>query len=238
MVFVLGNMAMLIGKSAVIAEHWRIIMNNKIRFRRLSVVVLYAVFYLATFYLLEQRKVPYHMIHTSLDDKIPFCEYFIVPYLLWFLFVLAAVCYFIFFNESEQEYRKLTATLMIGMTVFLVVSYLYPNGQNLRPVLTDDNIFCRIVMILYASDTPTNILPSLHVFNAVACCTALLNNASCRNHKILSGGIVLLTVLIVLSTMFLKQHSVIDVLIALSGNAVLAQVCYGKYALSLSSKTA
>ena len=37
---------------------------------------------------LEQRNVTsYHLIYTSLDSKIPFSEYFIVPYLLWFIYV-------------------------------------------------------------------------------------------------------------------------------------------------------
>ena len=51
-------------------------------------VLLYAFLYLPWFFWLESRaNLPYHVIHVWLDDKIPFVEYFIVPYLLWFVYV-------------------------------------------------------------------------------------------------------------------------------------------------------
>lgn len=51
------------------------------------------------------------------------------------------------------------------MTVFLLVSFLYPNGHELRPALELENVFQKAVWLLYQADTPTNILPSVHVFN-------------------------------------------------------------------------
>ena len=35
-------------------------------------------------------------MHTALDDLIPFNEYFIVPYLMWFLYVAATIAFFFF----------------------------------------------------------------------------------------------------------------------------------------------
>lgn len=69
---------------------------------------------------------------------IPFCEYFIIPYLMWFLYIALTVGYFAFINKNKQEYYQLIFTLGLGMTLFLVVSYFYPNGQDLRPHLTGD----------------------------------------------------------------------------------------------------
>ena len=37
-----------------------------------------------------------HVIHCSLDDIIPFCEYFIIPYILWFLYIAAGLIFFFF----------------------------------------------------------------------------------------------------------------------------------------------
>jgi membrane-associated phospholipid phosphatase len=111
---------------------------------------------------------------------------------------------------------------MIGMTTFLAVSYLYPNGQDLRPVLADGNCFVQAVKYLYRIDTPTNVLPSIHVFNAVTCCVAICKNQVCRGRRPLMVGTVVLTALIVLATMFLKQHTVVDVALAL----ILYGVCY------------
>ena len=98
-----------------------------------------------------------------------FCEIFIIPYFLWFFYIAAAVLYFAFFNNSRAEYIRLLLNLGIGMTAFLLVSYIYPNGLTLRPVeFPRDNIFTDMVRLLYRIDTPTNVLPSIHVYNSVA----------------------------------------------------------------------
>ena len=185
--------------------------NNK----NLWIVPAYGIFYLIMFFVLENRSVNYQVIYSPLDDLIPFCEYFIIPYVLWFLFMAATVIYFMFFQDSLEEYRKLISMLGTGMTVFLIVSFVIPNCHNLRPVLPEDgNVFVKAVRILYTIDTPTNLLPSIHVFNTLACYTAIVNNERCTQNKVIRYGSKLLAILIILSTVFLKQHSVIDVSIA------------------------
>ena len=94
----------------------------------------YAVFYIVMFHFLEQRYVPYyHVLHTAFDDMIPFCEFFIVPYLLWFPYMLFTVLYFIFRKGDHKEYYQLCCNMIMGMTIFLIVSWLFPNMQQLRP---------------------------------------------------------------------------------------------------------
>jgi membrane-associated phospholipid phosphatase len=177
------------------------------------VIVIYSILYLLLFSYLEQRKVyGYHVVHTVFDDMIPFCEFFVVPYLLWFPYMIAAVWYFIFKNKNKREYYQLTLNLMMGMTVFLIVSYVYPNVQHLRPaIFPRENVFTNIVRWLYRTDTPTNILPSIHVFNSLAVYMSLSNCEALRDRKFIRYGSLILTILIIMSTMFLKQHSVIDV---------------------------
>ena len=176
-------------------------------------ITIYALIYLLLFQYLEQRPIyQYHVIHTVFDDYIPFCEYFIVPYLLWFPYMFGAVAYFIFWNDNKREYYQLTKNLCMGMTIFLIVSFIYPNGHMLRPVTFEhDNIFVHMVQWLYASDTPTNILPSIHVFNSLAIHRAITSCQRLKDHHGIRMASWTLTLLIILSTMFLKQHSVVDV---------------------------
>jgi len=195
----------------------------KIKGKNIWIVPAYLIFYLVSFFWLEQMDVKHYVVQCSLDDKIPFCAYFIVPYLLWFVFVAATVAYFTLFNESVREYGRLIATLAAGMTTFLVVSYVCPNMHLLRETPTEPGIFHDAVRFLHRVDTSTNVFPSIHVFNAVACYLALKNNDKCRNKKGFMVGVQILTVSIVLSTMFLKQHSIIDVL----GALVFNWICYG-----------
>lgn len=179
--------------------------------------------YMITFSYIENRDVHHYIIHTTIDEQIPFCEYFIVPYLLWFVFVAATVLYFMFFNKNKwKEYYQLIITLGSGMTIFLIISLIFPNGQDLRPTLSGNSIFIKAVQFIYDTDTPTNVLPSIHVFNSLACCGAILKNKRNKFKKSSDMLTVALTILIIMSTMFLKQHSVIDVILA----ALMYTGCY------------
>ena len=183
------------------------------KYRHGFVILIYSIVYTMLFAYLEQRTVyGYHVVHTVFDDAIPFCEYFVVPYLLWFPYMILAVLYFIFINKNKHEYYQLIFNLMMGMTIFLIVSYVYPNVQHLRPTeFPRDNVFTDMVRLLYRTDTPTNILPSIHVFNSLAIHMSLTNCEALRERRGVRFASLTLTVLIILSTMFLKQHSVIDV---------------------------
>lgn len=177
------------------------------------VIACYALCYMMAFRYLEQRQVfGFHVVHTVFDDMIPFCEYFIVPYLLWFPYMVGAVLYFIFINKNKHEYYQLSFNLMMGMTIFIVISYVYPNVQHLRPeTFARSNVFTSLVSMLYQADTPTNVLPSIHVFNSLAIHLAIDSCEALQNKKWVRHASLMLTILIVLSTMFLKQHTVVDV---------------------------
>ena len=190
-------------------------------------VFLYWLIYLPWFGWLERTVTTnFHVLESTWDKYIPFCEYFIVPYLLWFPFVAAVITWF-FLKEDRKSFYQMTAYLYAGMTLFLVFCTLYPNGLNLRPqVIPRDNIFVDMVRAIWAVDTPTNVLPSLHVFNSVACCVAVFRSEKLKKYPFLLGLTLSLTVAICLATMFLKQHSVIDVVMALFMAFVLYHAIY------------
>lgn len=194
------------------------------RWKDAGLVVAYMIFYLCFFNYLEHRTgVQVHMLQMRIDYRIPFCEYFIVPYLLWFPYVGITAVYFTLFNDNRTEFYQLAVCMGIGMTLFLIVSYLFPNGQNLRPyTFARHNIFTELVKELYKIDTPTNVMPSLHVFNSIMCCTAIRESRSLRKNKLVRWGSWVLTVLIIAATMFLKQHTVLDVVAALA----MARICW------------
>jgi membrane-associated phospholipid phosphatase len=194
------------------------------RYKHGFIVLFYAVFYMICFYALEQRSdVEFHIIHTPLDDYIPFCEYFIVPYIFWFVYMFIAILFFIFINPNKREYYQMILSLGTGMTLFLLISYLYPNGLNLRPQnLVHGNLFTDVVILLYSHDSPTNVFPSIHVFNSLAIHTAIARSRMLDQDRWIKWASFVLTVAIIASTLFLKQHSVLDVI----GGIVLAIITY------------
>ena len=174
-------------------------------------VFLYAFIYFPWFSYVEKHITKnFHVIHTALDEKIPFIEAFIIPYYLWFPFMVVPVLYFLW--KDKEEFYAVTKFLIIGMTVFLIISSIYPNGQILRPTTFErDNIFVDMVKQLYKVDTPTNIFPSIHVYNSIGIYIAVKNSKHLKSYKWVQVSTLILTVLIILSTVFLKQHSVLDV---------------------------
>ena len=194
--------------------------------KRLSSIVIFGIVYMSTFFVLEQRDVPIHIIHTALDDIIPFCEYFIVPYVIWYAYVVGTILYLGLTDKSAKEYYGLIWSMMLGMVVFVLVCLIYPNGQNLRPTALPDNVFGQAVAYLYTIDTSTNILPSLHVFVSVACDIALCRDPRFKKHPTWIWASHILTISICLATMFLKQHSAIDVITALICNLAIYLFVY------------
>lgn len=186
----------------------------------------YGILYMTWFGWLEEHVTRhYYVIESPLDRFIPFIEIFVIPYLLWFIFCFATMMY-LFFTDKNDYYKavKLMAT---GMTLFLIICTIFPNGQHLRPTfLVNDNIFIDLVKIIYRTDTPTNVLPSLHVFNSIGCYIAITHNKKLQQNKFIQKGSLVLTVLIVLSTVFLKQHSIIDMIAAFIMIAVLYPFVY------------
>lgn len=194
---------------------------------------LYFLIYLPWFAWLEKTvgHSPEYIIHVKIDDLIPFNEYFIIPYMLWFVFIGFWVMFFFF--KDTKEFYQLTCFLFIGMTIFLIVCTLFPNGQELRPTeFARDNIFVDLVKRLYKLDTPTNIAPSIHVYNTLCVFFAVKRSAYLKEHvtpftrRILYLITGTLSVLIILSTMFLKQHSAFDVITAFIMWAVLYRLIY------------
>ncbi len=186
--------------------------------------LLYMPIYLIWFTLLEKKVAEdedIFIIETEIDEMIPFCEGFIVPYCLWFAFIAVVVLYFFFTNKSE--FFRLCIYLYSGMTVFLIICTFWHNGLELRPDLSKigrDNIFLDFVKRLYMMDTADNVFPSIHVYNSVCAAVAVCRNEKLRNMPVIKNGTVILAVLIILSTVFLKQHSILDVLAGLTLSVV------------------
>lgn len=184
--------------------------------RPLLFMAAFFAFYLLAFFVLEQRSAgPLVWVHCRLDDLIPFCKYAIVPYCLWFVWIPFTLFYFLL-CMPRAEFSRLCLPLFAGMTAALVFYALVPTGLDLRPYrVSGTDVFARAVRLLYSVDTATNVCPSIHVYNSVTlalayCRSPHFERASLRWVRPAAVG---LCSAIVLSTVLLRQHSVIDVLL-------------------------
>ncbi len=176
-------------------------------------ILIYAPIYMIWFIAIEKHTFShYSIIHTAIDDIIPFNEIFVIPYYMWFLYVSLTLLFFMFSFDVEDYYKNFIF-LATGMTVFLVVSTLFPNMHHLRPVVMPrDNVLTHLVQMIYRTDSPANLWPSIHVYNSLGTMIAVHHSKRIkRTGKIISDFI---GISIILSTMFIKQHSVYDVITA------------------------
>lgn len=182
-----------------------------------SILILYLPVYLSWFIYLEERtNVEFTYIHCKVDDYIPFCEIFIIPYLLWFLYVAVSLLFLFFQTKHLDDFYRCAAILLLGMTTSLIIYTVFPNAQNMRPhTFERDNIFTQIISVLYATDTDTNVCPSIHVFNSIAINVAISDSWYFKDKRIIRLCSTILCVLICISTLVLKQHSFIDAVCAL-----------------------
>lgn len=196
-------------------------------FCHLKLLLFWPLFLLAFQYAERFLIVPkYHPVYSPLDDMIPFHEIFVIPYMFWFVYLIGMNLYTLLYDIDS--FRRLTRFIIITYTAALVIYFLFPTCQNLRPVEFErDNILTRFVAGFYKFDTNTNVCPSIHVIGSVAVWAAGWNAPKLQKKR-WKVGFTVITILICLSTVFLKQHSVVDIIAALPIYVIAYRICYRK----------
>lgn len=195
-------------KPVVDYRNFRLHKLNDPQFSHLKLLAGWIFYFLA--YILTENLIPYDkctVIHCKLDDLVPFCEYFVIPYVGWYLLVAGSLLYFALYNIKSFE--NLQKYIIITQVVAMAVYIIFPNRQDLRPAaFARDNVFTRIVGLLYTLDTSTNVCPSLHVAYSIGLASVWTKEKGV--HWAFKTFMVVAVILVCLSTVFLKQHSAVD----------------------------
>jgi len=189
------------------------------KYKHFSLVSLYG-FAQIFFQYCERTVQPKYIMYSPLDNYIPFVKYFVVPYLFWFIYMGIGFLYLGL--VSKKDYYRLCIYMFGGMYLCYILYLMFPNGQQLRPVITENDIFSRMIKHIYATDTPTNVAPSIHVYNSIAVHVALIKSSRFKKNRLAKLASLICMLLICASTVLIKQHSIKDVLWAI----VLAVVFY------------
>ena len=207
----------------MIIESDYIIMKELIKKRHLIPITVWFVIYMGLFGFLEI--VPpkdVHLIHCALDDRIPNMAIFIYPYVSWFPYIVVCAALAIK-NLDDRQFKKAVLVLTTGMNIFLFISYVWPTGLDLRESIVYDlhTLSGNLLKFVQTVDAPKSVFPSMHVYVTLV----LQYTLEMQKKLVPAWGIWVgrvLAVLIVLSTMFTKQHSAVDVTAAIVMFAVLA----------------
>lgn len=172
--------------------------------------IIYFILYFLTENLIPAEKCT--PVHIWLDDVIPFCEWFLIPYVLWYGLIAFSLGYFALYNIDS--FKKLSKYIFITQMVAMAIYILFPSRQDLRPeVFPRENFLTWCIGLIYSFDTSTGVCPSLHVAYSIGIASVWLREKGVK--VIWKVLLVVLVILICLSTMFIKQHSATDFFAAL-----------------------
>jgi len=147
------------------------------------------------------------------DAHIPFVPMLVFGYALYYGWILLPV---LLLRTRGHFYQVMIGFILIQLPSILVF-LVYPS-QMTRPVVGGDDIASQLVRFLYRIDPGFNLLPSLHVGHSVLVALFFYTFRPKAFPWVALG-----TLLIVLSTVLIKQHVVLDVL-AGAALAVFARI--------------
>ena len=201
-------------KPEVNYREFRIHKLNAPEFSHVRLLLYWPIFGLLFLFLERlQPQRNYYPVYCGLDDIIPFCEWALIPYLFWFVFLIGTLVYTFFVDVPA--FRRMMYFVIVTYTITVLIYLFFPTCQNLRPeAFVRNNLLTRFIELFYSFDTNTNVCPSLHVIGSVAAMFGLWDCKALQSvgWKIAATSIA---VCISLSTVFMKQHSIMDVLAAL-----------------------
>lgn len=199
---------------------------NEPQFSHLKLLLGWVVYFIL--YFLTENLIPAercYPVHCWLDDVIPFCELFLIPYVFWYLLIVISLGYFLLYNVDS--FKRLQTYIIITQLVAMAIYIIFPSRQDLRPTeFPRENFLTQIMALIYAFDTSTGVCPSLHVAYSLGIASVWLKEGGVS--KAWKAFIVIAVILICLSTMFVKQHSALDVLAALPLGLLAEILVYGK----------
>ena len=196
--------------------------------RRDKVLLLSWPVYLTLFFLSE-RLIPAErciVIQCAADKLIPFCEWFLIPYVSWYPLVAGSVIWLL--RKDRKLFRWLQSYILITQMIGLICFFLLPSRQELRPdVFPREDLLTKLTGILYAVDTPTGVCPSMHVAWSLALISTWTRKRDCSS--LWRWFMTVWCTLICISVVFVKQHSALDILGGLAaGMAAELILCFIK----------
>lgn len=157
-----------------------------------------------------------HSLVTDIDKEVPFIKAFAVPYILWSPFLIGTLIYLCI--RYRETYYKVIISIVVGLSLCFTIYYFFQTTVP-RPQLYGNDFFTSLVKYIYNSDNPFNCFPSIHVLTSYI----LIKGINNKKNKWKADKVIVTAaaVLIILSTQFIKQHVILDMIFAiLIGNAI------------------
>lgn len=185
---------------------------------KVLLLIIFLVGYQSILYLISKlTPLKMTMLSSGIDSKIPFISYFIYFYIFWYIMLLA-VPYLLYIFDKNSFCKYFTSSFICITIAFFIYS-LFPTSM-VRADIEGAGITNFIVKFIYFIDTPVmNCFPSMH---CILSFLFIYSSLTCQNMpNWCKGSISILSLLVVASTLFVKQHVLLDVVSAFIISSVI-----------------
>lgn len=175
--------------------------SNMLAFCTMLLIVPLNGFYL----ILNNSKRGAYNLTTPIDNSIPFIKEFIIPYVAWYGFIFFVMAYLCF--KDRKIYYITLVCYIIGLISSFVTFYFFQTTVP-RPEVLGNDVFSKMVLQIYSADEPYNCFPSIHVLTSFL----MVKAVSASKFRNIPNLIIVWfsSVMIILSTLFVKQHVLLD----------------------------
>ena len=158
----------------------------------------------------------------GLDALIPLRPEWVVIYVVTFLFWMMGLLFAA--RQDEELCFRFASGVIIAEIICCVIFIAFPSCIT-RPELAVSDFFTVVLSLVYFFDTPTNCFPSMHCLFAYLVFRQSLRAPGAKTwFKVFCG---VCAALICLSTLFVKQHVIAD---------VIGGIFFGELAFALGQK--
>ena len=179
--------------------------------KKIIILLLFLLIYQTSLYLIAKlTPIEINVVGNTIDEKIPFIPQFIYAYISWYIMLFLVP--YIFYKKSPKSFNKYYITTFSCITIGLFIYFFYPTIMY-RADIEFNSISEYLVNIIYKMDTPAlNCCPSMHcVISFIFIYVSLTEKNLNIKYKVL---LTIWSLLVIVSTLFVKQHVIVDVISA------------------------
>ena len=168
-------------------------------------MLIYCFCYFGTGFIINHYHLKIHYLGSSIDNYIPYISLFVIPYCIFYLYIVLGPI--LVARYSEYFFYRFILAGIIG-SVIGAISFLIKPTYVIIPQLIPLNFLDHILIFLRSCDYIGRSCPSFHCFLAAL---VFIPIASTYNIKYeLKVKSFIISFLIILATLFTKQHVIID----------------------------
>ena len=180
----------------------------KDKYKPIIICILLSLFQGFMYFISKLTPFSLHLIEINLDKLIPFIIYFVYLYISWYLMLF--IIPYIMYLKDKIIFKKYVISIVISILIVFLIYFFYLITIT-RPNIVVNSFTSFALKLIYIVDTPVNCLPSMHCLICFMFIYNSLRKAFSTKFKIIT---IVWSILIILSTLFIKQHAILDVISA------------------------